>query len=132
MLKWLAILLLMIGLGLGYHSAQSYLKFKNGSPSTRLQILWENDLELLEQASSLPKQWDQIREIKIDAATDNAKKWMQGVYPPITIRPDGTHRLEILVISWEEEKEHGVIIQYNLVELKNENMIWELGRTLIL
>lgn len=132
MIKWFAILIFLAGLSLGVHSIQSFLKFKNGSPATRLQILWENDLELLEQSASLPKAWNQIREVKIDAATDSAKKWMQSVYPPITVRPDGTHRLEILVISWEEGKEHGVILQYNLVELKTENMVWELGRTLVL
>ena len=87
-------------------------------------ILWENDLELLSETSSLPKFWQQIKTIQITPSSELAKKWTKSVSPPIAINPKGTYRLEILIISWDEEKEHGVIIQYNLIDLKTENMDW--------
>ncbi len=65
--------------------------------------------------------------------TPESKNWLKRIDVPV--RPhiqEGGNRLEVLVVVWEEEGKQGALVQYNLVDLKSKNMVFELGRTLIL
>ncbi|MGE0763407.1 MAG: hypothetical protein AB7N80_09015 [Bdellovibrionales bacterium] len=133
---WLArlfgLFLLAIGATLAVMFGQKYARFEFGDAEQRLQILWEQDVEKLSASGKLPKAWNEIKEIQLIPATDNAKLWLKNVRVPIRLKSDGGYKMEILVVSWEEEKASGAIMQYNLVDLKTNNMIWELGRTFVL
>lgn len=131
-LKIVGFFLILVGVGVLIHFGPAHFQFEFGSKSERLQILWEQDLEKLKAANLLPEAWSDIREIELNPTTDNAKLWMKNVQVPILLKSNGQHRLEILGVSWEEGHSSGLILQYNLVDLKTNNMIWELGRTFTL
>lgn len=106
-----------------------YLDSHGASPSQRLQSLWEEDLKLLADHRKLPDAWNKIREIELIPATDTAREWARSLEVPIEVHSDGSHRLEVLLLSWSQDESDGAIVQYNLVDLKTNNMVWELGRT---
>ncbi len=130
--KVMGLIFMACGLALVAFYGPTYAKFEFGSPSDRLQILWEQDIEQLKNAGHLPQAWTDIKEVQLIPATANAKTWLKDVSVPIKLKTDGRHKLEILIISWEDQKSKGVILQYNLVDTESNNMIWELGRTFTL
>jgi hypothetical protein len=108
------------------------IRFWLNSPAARLQALWESDLELLGTAHKLPPQFANIREVALKPATATAKEWAKNLKIPIALNSQGQYRLEILLLSFEEEGTIGAIMQYDLVDLKSDNLVWEVGRTFIL
>ena len=86
----------------------------------------------LKASNKLPAGWNSIKEIQLIPATDKAKLWLKSMHVPILLKSDGAYKLEVLMISWDEGQDVGAIVQYNLVELKTNNMVWELGRTFVL
>ena len=100
------------------------------SPEQKFYKSWQADLALLEKSKTLPKQWSLIKELTIKAANAPAQDWIAINRPPIKLNPSANYRLDIFVIHWLEGYRYGVVIEYNLVDLRNENTIWELGRTL--
>lgn len=99
-------------------------------PPEKFKRSWYEDVQLLEKSKSLPKEWQSIREISIKADNSPAQDWIAELTAPITVTKDGHYRLDVFIIHWIEKERYGVVIQYNLVELKSQNTIWELGRTL--
>jgi hypothetical protein len=130
--RFFGLLILFVGIGLGTIIGLPYLKFATGSPAQRLEYLWQRDIETLREAKKLPPGFDDIKEIVLIPATDNAKTWIKEIKVPLQVKTEGKHKMEVLMLSFEEEHVLGAIVQYNLVELKSENMIWELGRTFVL
>lgn len=108
-------------LHIDYWLAPPYEKFKRS---------WAEDVLLLEKSKSLPKEWDSIREIAIKSDNSPAQDWIAETQAPITVTSKGNYRLDVFVIHWLEGYRYGVVLQYNLVDLRNQNTIWELGRTL--
>jgi hypothetical protein len=128
----IGLLVLVLGLGLSLYIGNQYYRVSFATPTERLQILWDQDVQKLKEAKKLPAGWDDIRQIDLFPATDNAKVWLKNVTVPLQVRADGQHKMEVLILSWEESGVTGAIVQYNLVDLKTNNMIWELGRTFVL
>lgn len=128
----IGLLVCLIGIGLAVMTGLPYAKFAMGTPAERLEFLWRQDIEILREAKKLPSGFDDIKEIVLIPATDNAKTWMKEIHVPLRVKTTGKHKMEVLLLSFEEENVLGAIIQYNLVELESENMIWELGRTFVL
>ena len=114
------------------------LSFWLASPDKKFLRAWNEDIQLLEKTkNSLPKEWHQIREISLKADNSPIQEWMQikgwedALKKPIPIDPkSGQFRLDIFLIHWLEGYRYGVVVQYNLVDLRNNNTTWELGRTL--
>jgi hypothetical protein len=100
--------------------------------SARLELLWTRDLKRLRDAKALPAAFDDIKEIEVTPATEQARQWFKSLKVPVTTKVNGGHRLEILLLTWEEGTTVAAIVQYNLIDLKTKDMIWELGRTFIL
>lgn len=98
----------------------------------KLEYLWAQDLKLLEQSKAMPEAWSKVRDLEIHGGTDIAKLWLKEMTIPLEVRPKGQYTLEILLVDWVESGKTGAMIQYNLVDQKTGNMVWELGRTLIL
>ena len=131
----LSTLFLLIALGaIGYFAKEVYqlIKIQTGGDAQRLRVLWEKDIELLAEKNKLPSGWKQIKEVALIGGTARAKSWLKQIGSPITLNSAGDHRLEILLLNWEDEGKEGAIVQYNLIDLKSGNMIWELGRTFTL
>ena len=110
-----------VTLGLGYWLLPPEQKFAQS---------WKTDIALLEKSQKLPKQWNDIKEVSLRAAAGPAQDWIAGHPNPISSQILGHYKLDIFVIHWLEGYRYGVVIQYNLVDLKNQNTVWELGRTL--
>ena len=114
------------------------LGFWIAPPNQKFLRSWSEDIQLLENTkNALPKEWHQIREISVKADNSPIQDWLQikgweeSLKKPIPIDPkNGQFRLEIFLIHWIEGYRYGIVVQYNLVDLRNNNTIWELGRTL--
>lgn len=108
------------------------LELSNQTKAEHFEWLWQKDLENLEKAKILPKPWAEIAEIMPIPSGPRSQKLLEQISIPIKTNAQGTHRLEILLIDWEEGELNGFIIQYDLMEKANNNLIWELGRTFLL
>lgn len=105
------------------HNAPLFLRFERQ---------WREDVQALEASGKLPKEWFDVRDVQLIGGTPETRTLLRKVVSPLKSNANGQHRLEALIVLWEEEGVLGVLIQYNLEELKSKNNIWELGRTLIL
>ncbi|MGZ3721911.1 MAG: hypothetical protein ACXVA9_03200, partial [Bdellovibrionales bacterium] len=90
------------------------------------------DVEQLEASGKLPKEWSDVSLIEVIGGTPETKDWLGRIYVPLKSKKGGHYKLEVLVVVWEEEGKRGTLVQYNLVDLKTQNNIYELGRTFIL
>lgn len=106
---------------------------RNAPLFKRFERQWHEDVTKLEKSAKLPKGWYDVAEIELIGGTPETKDWLRRIKVPLEPKKaDGKHKLEILVVVWEEDGKRGVLVQYNLVDLETKNMIFELGRTLIL
>lgn len=128
----LGIVIFTLGAGATLILGYKQYEFTSSPPIERLQLLWENDLDLLKGQNKLPQAWYDIREVRLIPATEQAKEWAKLINVPIKLNPKGQHELDALLLTWEEDDTLGAVVQYSLIESQSKNMIWELGRTYIL
>lgn len=128
------LLLLVGGLTLGVFGGD-FIEFEYGSMSDRLGVLWRQDFQTLQRLGRLPSGFAQIGKIDVIAANGDplAKTWKNEIEVPIAVNPkEGLYRLEVLLLSWTEGRQKGAIIQYDLMDMKTDNLLWELGRSFTL
>lgn len=126
-------IVIFLALGWTLSSLLTQAQFLNSTEVERLQSLWNQDVADLEKAKALPEGWYRIKSTEFYSGDNGAQKWIdQKLHPPQKTLPNGTHRLEILLLSFEDKGKIGAIVQYNLVDIKTQNMEWELGRTFYL
>ena len=118
------VMLLFIGI-VAFH-----LDFWLLKPEQKFAEAWRSDMHLLEQSRKLPPEWKEIREISVKGQASPVTEWISQVSPPIQATKDGRYRLNVFVIHWLEGYRYGVVIQYDLIDLKTQNTVSELGRTL--
>lgn len=121
--------LILVSIAIGFHFGLPLLKYEMGSPGYRLEELWQKDLEALQSGGHLPAAWNDIREIQLIPATDDARLWLKDVHTPIQLKASGHHKLEILIVSWQEGAKKGAMLMHHLMELPSENMIFEISRS---
>lgn len=92
--------------------------------------LWKQDLEKLMINKKLPLEFGQIEKIEYIPLTEDTKHLLEKIRAPIKTNPKGKFTLQITLDDWKDEKGHGYLIQYNLMDSQTKNNIWELGRTL--
>lgn len=132
-LKRSALLVIAAAVGLTAYVVLDFYSDRNAPLHKRLERLWAQDLRNLEESNRLPPQWQDVGEVELFGGTPQTKNWLKRIHVPIRPKKaDGQHKLEVLVVAWEEEGVQGALVQYNLVDRKTQNMIFELGRTLIL
>ena len=132
MSKKIALLLLCVAVGIASYIALDFWALQNGHPESRLERLWAEDVADLAEAKKLPPFWNDIQKVEMYGGDTQAKDWARKIEVPIKTNPQGTHKLEVLLLTWEENGKRGAVIQYDAVDLKSQNMVWELGRTFIL
>lgn len=121
--------LIVVGVAIGFHFGLPLLKYEMGSPGYRLEEQWQKDLQELQKGGHLPAAWSDVREIQLIPATDDARLWLKDVHTPIALKSSGKHKLEILIVSWEEGAKKGAMLMHHLLELPSENMIFEISRS---
>lgn len=131
--KRLHLLFWCVAVGLLSYIVLDLWSSRNAPLFRRLETQWADDVRLLETSKNLPPGWFDVKEVEIFGGTPETKAILRKIKVPVGIKKhDGEHKLEVLVVVWEEEGKRGALIQYNLVNLKSGNMIKEIGRTLIL
>ena len=99
------------------------------SPREKFLRSWEEDIALLRKSQKLPPGWDHIRLVEVKSDNSPARDWVDDLKKRVPTDPTGTYKLSVMTIHWLEENRYGAIVQYNIVDLKSGNTIWELSRT---
>ena len=106
---------------------------RNAPMHQRFERQWAEDVTALEASPKLPKPWFDVSQIEVIGGTPDTKGFLRRVQVPLKVKnPNGQYKLEALVVLWTEDNQNGVMIQYNITDLKTNNMVYELGRTLVL
>lgn len=105
---------------------------RNAPLYKRFERKWAEDIETLEASGKLPKAWQDVAQIEIIGGTAETKKWLRLIEIPLKTNPAGKHRMDVLIVAWEEEGIRGVMLQYNIEDQKTKNTVSEFGRTLLL
>ena len=100
------------------------------APKEKFLSSWQEDVRLLKKKNALPASWDHIREVEVKSDNSPAIDWIESLKSQVKIDPNGTHKLNVLVIHWIEKTKYGVIVQYSITDIKSGNTIWEISRTL--
>lgn len=131
MRKFLGFVLVIVSLLIVGGIAASTLKADYWilSPKEKFIRSWQEDLALLKKSGKIPAGFDHIREIEVRSDNSPARDWLDDLKRKIPTEPTGTYKLSVMVIHWIEENRYGAIIQYNLVDTKSGNTVWELSRT---
>jgi hypothetical protein len=132
MIRKLPVILWCFAFGITSFVLLDYWSQRNAPLAKRFESLWREDVEQLEASKKLPAPWNDIRDLEVFAGTSETREWLNLITVPLHSKKDGHFRLEVLLVAWEEDGKRGVLVQYDLVDLKTKNNIWELGRTLIL
>ena len=108
----------------------------DSSQAEQIQTLWKQDIELLVRSKSLPKEWIEVSEIKYFPLTETTKELLSKIRPPLGTHDMGKYRMEVTVDDWLDtengKSDYGLMIQYQLFDIASQNLIWELGRTIIM
>ena len=126
------LLLLCVALGITAFVMLDFWSSRNAPLYKRLERQWAADVERLESSHKLPKEWFDVGELEVFGGTPETREWLGRIQVPLKPKKVGGYKLEVLVVVWEEEGKRGTLVQYNLVDLKTQNNIFELGRTFIL
>jgi hypothetical protein len=131
-MKIISFIIILIGLTIAYLSSTTILKKTTESEILTLSV--NKDLQDLQTNNLLPKEWQSLKDIKINPRSKNATNWIASFKPDIKITKDGQFRLEIQIIDGtnKEDSENPyttILAQFDLIEIKSENKIWEITRT---
>lgn len=130
-LQFAGFIIILISITLSGKILIDYLSFDSLPSHKKLMVLWEKDIANLKEAKQLPRFWNNIRSVKMIPGDSRAKKWVKKIKPPVATKKEGQFDMEILVLGWKDDEDgsHGAIIQYDVTEIRKQNLIWELGRT---
>lgn len=131
-MKLLSTLSFFFALLISGYISYSYYEFQNFTIEQRLESLIATDFAKLRANNVLPEFFNSISHIEIQSGSEQAQEWLKKIKFPIEQKSDGEFNLEILVASFEEDGKLAAVIQYNVVNNKTHDMIWELGRTFYL
>ena len=100
--------------------------FNSVPPDKKFMLAWEDDLRRLERAKFLHPGFKDLKSVEFIATSDKIKTMLKKYPMKFKTNPAGHFKLEILL---DELHQGGLMMQYDLVELKSGNTIWEQGRT---
>ena len=82
-------------------------RFEKLSGVKKMQQLWEQDIELMEDNHQLPAAWFAIREIELSPGSPEALDWLKHLQVPVVIDKKGDFKLQVLFLPWIEEGKQG-------------------------
>ena len=98
-------------------------------PEKKFALAIAEDLKLLEQKHFLPEGWQKIQSIALTSDASHVSNWLKKNSFEIKQKPTGDFILEIFVSEWIDGYRYGALVEYDLVDSKNKNTVWELNRT---
>lgn len=132
MRKGLGFLLILISLLVvgGVAAVSFHADYWLLTPKEKFLTSWQDDVRLLRKNHSLPASWDHIREVEVKSDNSPALDWIESLKQQIHIDPNGTFKLNVMVIHWIEKNKYGAIVQYSITDTRSGNTVWEISRTL--
>jgi hypothetical protein len=99
------------------------------SASLRFAKLWNADIAKLKAKGTFPVETD-IKKINYIPGNHLARTLIFKANPQIAAKGEkkGKYLLEVTVMAWSQ-KDHGLVVQYELFEGKKRNKAWEFART---
>lgn len=99
-------------------------------PEKKLVASWKADLDLIKDTKQavLLKRVGKIRLRANDHSP--ATEWVEKIKAPVEQIKDGDVLADIFLIHQIEGHRYGVIVQYEFIDMKNNNKIGEFARTL--
>lgn len=99
-------------------------------PHEKLEQSWKQDTQLLlgTKQGELLKRVAKIR-VRSDGHSP-ADEWLEKVKAPIDLNKEGDLLADIFVIHQIDKNRYGVVVQYEFIQLKDQNKIGEFARTL--
>jgi hypothetical protein len=124
-----AAIVLPVGWFAGHHFLEMAFKslFIKAPPERKFMEAWGSDVKHLAKINALHPGFSDLALVKVKTSSDRLKKSFK-LYPieEFKPKPNGHYTLEIFL---DEIEDGGVVVQYDLVERKSGNTVWELGRT---
>ncbi len=125
--------LLILGTALAAYVALETWRPSGGEMNREtFEAQWTRDLAQLREKKLLPLGFESLKMIEFSTSDDQVRAWLEQFKPEFVMHTQGLYKLEVLIDTWADGQEKGVIIQYHLVDLASGDTIWELGRTLAL
>lgn len=113
-------------------SASAEAKSAKGTNNRKLIInkIWRSDIERLIEAGQIPQAWGQISQVVFHPTDPLTTELASVLQAPVLINKDGTYRLEVSIITHQsDQKRTQVLLQHNIVDIHDDNTIWELNKT---
>lgn len=99
-------------------------------PPEKFDQSWKADLALLAKT----KQGEMLKRVaKIRVRSDGhspASDWIEKIKAPVELNKEGDLLADVFIIHQIDEHRYGVIVQYEFIQLKDENKVGEFARTL--
>jgi hypothetical protein len=132
MRKGVGFLLLLVSLlvAAGVAAVTFHADYWMLAPKDKFLRSWQEDLKLLRKNKALPASWDHIREVEVKSDNSPAIDWVESVKKQTKLDPNGTFKLNVMVIHWIEKTKYGAIVQYSITDTRSGNTVWEISRTL--
>jgi hypothetical protein len=89
-------------------------------------LAWQEDLQRMDRLRTLPPGFKDLKSVEYIATTEKLKVMLKKYPMDFKTSGKGRYALEILL---DELKGGGLMMQYDLVDLKSGNTVWERGRT---
>lgn len=87
------------------------------------QSYLQKEIESKKQKKELPADWSFIRSVKYKFQSEKCNKLLGGL-PVVITHPQGTVRLDVTFMD-EPGSENIVLVQFNLINLKTNNLVYE-------
>ena len=120
----IAVILLFV-----FAAVQADLLFWLAPPAKKFALVAHSDFKLLDKYRYLPPSWGSIRNIDVNSDASHVQEWLKSDAFEIPKKKDGNYNLEIFVSEWIDGYRYGALIQYDLIDIKTKNTVWELNRT---
>lgn len=99
-------------------------------PPLDINVQWRRDINELVKQGEIPKAWTSIREIRYIPLEEPLKQLVLQLNAPVMTKRDGEFALEVTLMSHVgDDGKSYVNFQHNIIDLENDNTLWELNRT---
>ncbi len=110
-------------------TAKNYYLFLIMPEGKRLSLFWERDYKMLQEKNLLPPEAQNLKSFSIITTSELTQIWKKNLQIPFTTKKNGKYKMEVLLMGLEEPELRGAVIQMNIATIKDDNHVWELGRT---
>ena len=98
-------------------------------PAKKFAMATRTDMTLLEKNHYFPKVWSNIKSIEVSSDASHVQDWLKADAFDIPKKSNGDYSLNIFVSEWIDGYRYGALVQYDLIDIKTKNTVWELNRT---